>query len=346
MGTIWDKAEYHYDGDWPEGLPQEQAYVHAGLFLGWLVERDLVSDFFREESEEAIAQFRARSLTGPQLYESWDGALTDDMLSDEGNAFAADYFDISDGAYVTEYEQLLADGLESIYHVADTWENYDRLRAHLDRRFADWRADRAGDAFLAAFAPTVAADGWMWSEGSRQLDRGGSDPRTFADFAFAGGPGELRISLRAQVSFRDVEIVAARAEGDDLREAKRYARTSATASRRVGTWTSRDPGFEDVKVAVREALAGPVRTFHDEASTREAVSSLFEAFLAGQDTVDVGTTPHYAVRHVALQYVSRRGGAFNDAVDAWRARLPLHREAITDAAGFLYDHWDAPLTRE
>ena len=34
MATIvYDKAKYHYEGDWPKGLRTKQAFVHTGLFL-------------------------------------------------------------------------------------------------------------------------------------------------------------------------------------------------------------------------------------------------------------------------------------------------------------------------
>ena len=43
MSEVYDKAEYHFGGQWPDGLPEEQAYVHTGMFLGWLMQRGLVS---------------------------------------------------------------------------------------------------------------------------------------------------------------------------------------------------------------------------------------------------------------------------------------------------------------
>lgn len=137
---IYDKAKYHFSGKWPAGLDPAQAYVHSGLFLGWLIERGLGSEFFQREAAEEIRRFRARKLTAPKLFERFDGVLTSDMLSPEGNAFAREYFELESGPYATEYDQLLADGLDTPYHVADTWENYDRLKHHLDQRFAEWRS--------------------------------------------------------------------------------------------------------------------------------------------------------------------------------------------------------------
>ena len=32
--VVYDKAKYHYGGDFPEDLPDEQAFVHTDLYLG------------------------------------------------------------------------------------------------------------------------------------------------------------------------------------------------------------------------------------------------------------------------------------------------------------------------
>src|SRR5262245_20687641 len=32
---VYDKAKYHYDGDYPKGLPRPQAFVHTGMLIGW-----------------------------------------------------------------------------------------------------------------------------------------------------------------------------------------------------------------------------------------------------------------------------------------------------------------------
>lgn len=139
----YDDASWHYGGDFPEGLPEEQAYVHSGLFLGWAIEAGLVSDDFLRETEEEVAAFRARKITGPQLFESaWDGKLFVEMLTEEGNAFAREYFDYARGGYLADYEQTLGEDLPSLYHVPDTWESYNKLKPVLEERFAEWKRGR------------------------------------------------------------------------------------------------------------------------------------------------------------------------------------------------------------
>src|SRR4051812_7366490 len=36
---IFDNAEWHYGGDFPQELSSNQGYVHTGFFIGWLLER-------------------------------------------------------------------------------------------------------------------------------------------------------------------------------------------------------------------------------------------------------------------------------------------------------------------
>lgn len=138
--VVYDKAKYHSGGDFPADLSEAQALVHTGLYLGWLIERRLYSDEFADYAAGDIAAFRARERTGPQVYELCDGALVDDMLSTEGNAFSQAYFDFERGRYLADYQELLGNGLPSLYHVLDTWDNYERLKVRLDQRYGEWKA--------------------------------------------------------------------------------------------------------------------------------------------------------------------------------------------------------------
>jgi len=37
---VYDKAKYHLDGV----FPAEQSFIHTGMFLGWVLDRDLYSE--------------------------------------------------------------------------------------------------------------------------------------------------------------------------------------------------------------------------------------------------------------------------------------------------------------
>lgn len=143
--VVYDKAKYHYNGDWPDGLDMRQAFVHTGLYLGWLVLRGMVreSEFDGPDGIAAREAFLSRATTGPRLFEEWfDGVLVDTSLTPEGNRFSEDYFDFERGRYLTDYEALLCGGLRSLYEVQDTWANFDLLVQRIDERLAQWRAKR------------------------------------------------------------------------------------------------------------------------------------------------------------------------------------------------------------
>ncbi len=141
--TVYDKAEYHYDGDFPKGVPRKQAFVHTGMFVGWLIEHDMIAKDFLEETQG----FKERKITGAQVYKAWDGTLTSDVLTDEGNAFARYYYNCAEGQdspYFEDYEATIAKDLPSIYHAKDSWENYETIRKKIDERYESWKKKNPG----------------------------------------------------------------------------------------------------------------------------------------------------------------------------------------------------------
>lgn len=136
---VYDKASYHYDGDWPEGLPKKQAYVHTGFYLGWVIARGLYSRSFAENHASRIDAFKRREMTGPQVYETIGGVFTSDMLSEEGHAFTDVYFRFKKGRYLKDYGHVLADVHPTAYHVEDTWNNYERMATRIDLQFDYWK---------------------------------------------------------------------------------------------------------------------------------------------------------------------------------------------------------------
>ena len=139
---VFDKAKWHYEGKFPEGLGEEQAFVHTGMFLGWVVDAGLYSEDFADDFKREIKKFKARKLTGSGIYAAADGVFDEEMLNIEGLAFAKAYFDFDKGQYLLDYDKLLSAKLPSMYHVQDSWENYDQLRVQIDKRFAAWKKKR------------------------------------------------------------------------------------------------------------------------------------------------------------------------------------------------------------
>ena len=135
----YDKAEWHMAGDFPKDADQFQAYVHTGMFLGWCIDNDLVSDRFKDDLANEIEHFRQKKLTGSQIFQRCcDGVLTLEDLNETGNRFAMAYFELDKGPYLIDYEQTLAQNLPSIYHVEDTWDNYEKLTKVINERYAAW----------------------------------------------------------------------------------------------------------------------------------------------------------------------------------------------------------------
>ena len=135
--TIYDNAKSHFLGNFPESLPIEQAYVHIGIYLGWVVENDLYSEFFEDEAEVQILRFKRRELNPTILSELWDGYLGYELFSKEGNMFT--YYYYGGGIYKKDYEKILVGTLPSIYHVNDSWLNYERMAQQITDRYNQWR---------------------------------------------------------------------------------------------------------------------------------------------------------------------------------------------------------------
>lgn len=139
---VYDEAAWQLASDWPHGLPAEQACVHAGLYLGWLAERRLLSEELEREFQVEIEAFRRRQLTGPRLYALAGRALTSEMLSPEGRAFTEAYYDLASGRFLADYEAALGAGRRSLFEVPDTWESYEALLPVLDERLDAFRKAR------------------------------------------------------------------------------------------------------------------------------------------------------------------------------------------------------------
>jgi len=134
---VYDKAKWHYEGDYPKGLSKRQAFVHTGIFAGWLIEHDMIRREFGREFPSVIKQFKQKKLSGPQAYEIWGGCLASDMLTPEANKFAQDYYD--GDKFAKDYRKLLMWGVPSWYHVQDTWDNYNILKGQIDARYEAWK---------------------------------------------------------------------------------------------------------------------------------------------------------------------------------------------------------------
>ena len=137
----YDDASWHYEGDFPRDMPIEAGGTHIGMFLAWALLSGLSGELHLVDLPEELEQLRSRTVTtGAFFMKACDGKLTEEDMNDEGNAFAQNYFEAQTGQYLYDYENTLGGDLPDLYHVADTWENFERIKPLLDQRFGEWRA--------------------------------------------------------------------------------------------------------------------------------------------------------------------------------------------------------------
>ncbi len=145
--AYYDRADWHSGGEYPDDLPPENGGTHIGMFLAWAIMNNFEGDMHREGSAESLAKVRGRKMTGREfLAENCDDKFSQEDLNDEGNAFAHFYYEAEDddGQYFEDYQRVLARGLPTIYHVADTWENFDKISPVISNRFKEWKERKPG----------------------------------------------------------------------------------------------------------------------------------------------------------------------------------------------------------
>src|SRR3712207_6015971 len=116
----YDDISWHLGSGFPRELSYVRAGTHTGMFLAWAATDYLVSEAHEEHSRSELVRVRGRRMTGRQFLEwACDRKFTDQDLNEEGNRFARHYYwcDGEYGQYMKDYEEALASGLPSLYHV-------------------------------------------------------------------------------------------------------------------------------------------------------------------------------------------------------------------------------------
>ena len=134
---VYDLAKNHFLGNYPTTLPIEKAYLHIGIYLGWIIENELYSEYFEDEASTEIYRFTRREIDCIILAEIWDGALCQELFSTEANLFT--YYYYAGGIFKRDYVEVLVRKDETIYHVKDTWENYEAISKRISERFKEWK---------------------------------------------------------------------------------------------------------------------------------------------------------------------------------------------------------------
>lgn len=134
-----DRMDWHYGGDFPDDLSDENGGTHIGIYLAWIINNDLQGEIHDEDSAEALQDVKNRKITGRDfLIEQCDEKFWEEDLNEEGFAFTEFYYHEK---YFDDYANALAKNSASIYHVENTWENYDKIAFVIDSRFKQWQFD-------------------------------------------------------------------------------------------------------------------------------------------------------------------------------------------------------------
>jgi len=146
--STYDDASWHYEGDYPQELPEISGATHIGMLLTWIIETGLYSREVEEDFADELAEVKNKTLTGTAfLMQCFDGKLSDYDLNDSGNEFIGAYYD-EDAAfskmfasYLQDYTNVLnADAkYDSLYYIEDSWENYAILKSTITQRFKEWQ---------------------------------------------------------------------------------------------------------------------------------------------------------------------------------------------------------------
>lgn len=142
----YDDASWHSGGEYPEDLPESAAATHIGMFFAWCYFKGLVDE--QGHLELDLKKLKSRKMPpGQWAMKFIDGAITNELLNDEGIAFARNYYS-SNSSLESDYygdldsyaSSILTDE-QTIYHLPDNWESYDGLSQILDQRLKELKGN-------------------------------------------------------------------------------------------------------------------------------------------------------------------------------------------------------------
>ncbi len=133
----YDDLKWHINDEYPSDVPQENALIHSGMFMGWVLDNELESDMLRKNFSQEIQDFRNRKITGAKFLElCCDSKLTSDDLSKKANVFAEYYYATDD--YIDDYVDISDDNNETIFHEPNTWEKYNQVYEIIQQRYLEY----------------------------------------------------------------------------------------------------------------------------------------------------------------------------------------------------------------
>ena len=135
----YDDVSWHFDGDFPADLTEKNASTHIGMFIGWIIKRNLEGDFLKEMASDGIKKLKLGEISGGEfIYSYCDGKLTNEDLSDSANRFAEQYYE-NDDTYMTDYAEALGENVPTLYYVEDNLKNALLIEDILDKRYKEYQ---------------------------------------------------------------------------------------------------------------------------------------------------------------------------------------------------------------
>jgi len=136
--VAYDRADWHYGGDYPKDLPLENGGTHIGLFLAWIIKNNLEGEFHQKESSESIVKVRIEEISGRDiLINMCDEKFWEEDPNEEGKSFTTHYY--KSDLYLNDYDRILCTNVETLYHVQDTWDNYHKLAPLISAAYVKWK---------------------------------------------------------------------------------------------------------------------------------------------------------------------------------------------------------------
>jgi hypothetical protein len=137
--VIYDDAVYHQGAPafLTKRLNPQNGGTHIGMYLAWIILNRMESFQLRQTAANPVEEVRIKQMTGREfLFAHCQGRLTSEALNKEAQAFTQFYYEEQ---YLHDYDEILVARTSGTYSVVDSWANYDRLAAVMDKRLRDYR---------------------------------------------------------------------------------------------------------------------------------------------------------------------------------------------------------------
>ena len=138
----YDDASWHFGADdFPEHASPQMAATHIGMFVAWAIFRGLMSEEFIADFAAQVQTLKLKQTTpGLFVWQFMEGKFSTNDLSKPAQEFANVYYNVDRSPnYLSDYQALNRDRLESELLLPDDWVTYERVRAVIDKRFSGWR---------------------------------------------------------------------------------------------------------------------------------------------------------------------------------------------------------------